>query len=359
MSRKTPATRRSTANSPRPPDADRPISLVRDRATIKKELMGLENVIDAFERNDLDATARAALAMFDAGLSFKILNSAVSAANFLSGQVKDHPESYGLLLQRATDHGLPLWAYNAGNFLMDHARGPADYERAERYFKIAMSYAERPDLQAAAYVNYCPIVRDGLVTGKRDWQASVEIYEVAANMGLIRAMVNAGNMSLNLAQEGVPGYAERAAKWYQHALDFADSGRPHLDMESVLDLKKDALLNAQLDLAGIHIDQLIDNADPEYGIRLAGELAFQSEKAQRYYSIGLRGRLERLEADPGSPAQNWRSVLTALDWTFDPRIEQHVLTLPGLGVKRCHLVDRGNDDFYIGVISVSVQFVAV
>ena len=229
---------------------------------------------------------------------------------------------------KAVDVGLPRFAYNAANRLMDEANDVPGYLAAARYFQIAMADDSDPKIKAAAHVNYCPIVRDGLITGKPDHKGAVEIYEVAAEMGLIKAMFNAGNVSRWLSNEDVLGYGERSRKWFQKAIDTYESGVPVLDMEPRDELAG-VIEQAKCEVGALNIDRRFPGADLDRGIDIVFPLALRgNESALSYLDVGLYARLTSITAAPStSPGLNWRTVLVAMGWKVSPSVrrETHLL----------------------------------
>jgi hypothetical protein len=253
----------------------------------------------------------------------------VSLVNNLAYTENSYPPSLGTMLCKATDCGFQEYAYNAANQLMDTAKSVKGYKEAERYFKIAMAFDEKPRVQAAAHVNYCPIVRDGMISGKPDWPAAIAIYEKAAKMGLVKAMFNAGNVCNWLSDKGDRVYGARAAYWFRYALDFRTAQKPNLDMESPSELEE-VFEQCMLSLSALNIDAKFDGADLEEGIQWARALANKGNLHARHnLGVGYMQRLAAMTTRPqSSPGANWRSVLSKMDWHFTEDVRTH--TLPAL-----------------------------
>lgn len=329
---------------PTPPETDNPIVLIRSTARLRKELVFLDEFVAAYEAGDVDRAARCATSAISASLERELVNSLVATVNNMAAEVAARPKSVTEMLCKAADAGFHAYAYNAANNLMHGAKSVKRYKEAEHYYKLAMAFTDDPQLQAAAYVNYCPIVRDGLISGTRDWPAAVELYEGAARMGLIKGMFNAGNVSSWLANEGDRTYGARAAQWFEYAIKFHAERQPKLDFETWAELEAEVIENCILELSACHIDSKFDGADLETGITWARQLAVKGHAhAKHNLSVGYTNRLMTLEAAPQStPGANWRTVLERLDWSFegDVRTEQVVIPVPEL---RRHLrtpVDR-------------------
>jgi len=313
---------------PEPPPTDNPIVFLRELSR-RQEFEFLHEFAGAYETGDVDRAASCAIAALDTPMERKLVGSLVSSVNNLAYTKQYYSSSVTALLCKAADKGHHTFAYNAANQLMTQAKTPEDYKKAEHYYKLAMALSEQPTIQAAAHVNYCPIIRDGLISGKPDWPAAVEIYEAAARMGLVKGMFNAGNVCDWLASRGDRTYGARAAYWFQYALEHRAAGKPRLDMETLAELD-DVFQSCRVGLSACHIDSKFDEADLEEGIRWAKEAAqLGSDDARYNLGIGYTERLARLAVQPQrSPGANWRSVLAALDWSFEGTVETIVRMLP-------------------------------
>jgi TPR repeat protein len=317
---------------PVPPTTDNPIVYVRTRAetrTHENENDFLKELLDAQGTEDVDRAAKCVKAALPAIADRKLADAMVAIVHIMATDSRCYPTSFKALLCAAADHGFLDYAYNAANHLMDGAKSVAAYKKAERYYKLAMAYEGHPGTQAAAHVNYCAIVRDGLISGVTDWPAAVEIYETAARMGLVKAMFNAGNVSSWLAFKGDRAYGARAAYWMKYALDFRAAGKPGLDVETSAELEN-VFVQCMTVLSALHIDAHFDGANLEEGIRWAREAAGKgSHSAQSNLGIGYIHRLMRMRAKPSkSPGGNWRAVLTQLDWRFTGRQRAESVAVP-------------------------------
>jgi TPR repeat protein len=312
---------------PKPPETDNPIVLLRGMS-MHRELEFLDEFLTAHSNSDVDRAARCALSALATPMERKLVDSLVSTVNNLAHATGHYSPVVTQLLCEAADRGYHQHAYNAANQLASLARMPRDFQVAERYYKIAMGFSENPALQAAAHVNYCPIIRDGLISGKPDWPAAVEIYETAARMGLVKGMFNAGNVSDWLAMSGERAYGARADYWFKYALDYRASGRPMLDMETDAELDE-VFLTSMLALSGLHIDDRFDGADLEEGIRWAKASIKDGDVSARHnLGIGYTRRLERMTTKPHHlPGANWGAVLAQMDWSFVGEIETTTRTL--------------------------------
>lgn len=309
----------SKTNHPSPPQSDNPIVILRAMSA-NKEHNFLKELLAANSNGDVDRAAKCATAALASTLKRDMVNAMVNIVNNLAYEKQQYPESIKLMLCKAADSGFHEYAYNAANHVMAQAGSTANYRVAERYFKMAMNFTEKPALQAAAYVNYCPLIRDGLISGAPDWPAAVELYEKAARMGLVKAMFNAGNVSSWLAAEGHRDYGARAAHWFRHALEVQATGMTSLDMESPAELAE-VYAQSMTALSALHIDAKFDGAQLEEGIRWAKAAINQGNReARQNLGVAYIRRLTKLNASPeASPGANWRSVLTQMDWQFqDP-----------------------------------------
>lgn len=212
------------------------------------------------------------------------------------------------------------YGYSLANVLAGSSR-IEDRREAERIFLHLIESSTTPKAQAASLVNYAPLIRDGVLSGQKDWPAAVAIYERAAKMGMVLAMFNAANVSRWIADEGDRSYAQRAAYWFQYALDYVQAGRPTLDFNGE-ETMREVLSQCRKGLAALHIDNLIPGADVNTGIALLDGLAESGdETAAQFRQIGYRNRLSRLRARPQAvPAANWQSVFRAMGWQVDAKL---------------------------------------
>ncbi|OUM00108.1 sel1 repeat family protein [Variovorax sp. JS1663] len=335
---------------PSPLESATPIIVPRPKLS-ETALRELRAVFDAIDEGRFDQAAKLASEALDRSsrsIERRFLGATIAYVD-RTAVLADHVTPALLRLRlKAVDSGFHEFAYNAANHLMEAARTRADYKAAARYYKIAMAYDGEPRTQAAAHVNFCPIVRDGLITGEKDWPGAVEIYEQAARMGLIKGMFNAGNVLLWLTGEGRTGdHGTRAASWFAQAIDHFERRLPRLDMESDAQLEE-VITNCRLNLAGMDIDGTYGGADAERGIAVVQELARQGHPVGKdYLRVGLSNRLQAIAEPPGeSPGANWRIVLTAL-----PGREMYAASLwcgstPDLLLRQCtDGVRLGNPEF--------------
>lgn len=319
-------------NPPAPPATDTPIVYLRSVADLRQlesDAEFLNELLDAHAVGDVDRAAKCVIAALPAMQDSNLADATVGLVHNMGVEEGRFPASYKKMLCLAVDFGLPEYAYNAANRLMDGPRSIRTYKKAEKYYKIAMGFNERPDLQAAAHVNYCVIIRDGLLSGTPDWPAAVEIYETAARMGLVKAMFNAANVSSWLAYRGDRTYGERAAYWLKYALDYRASHKPSLDMEPPAKLEE-VFEQCMVLLSGLHIDARFDGAMLEEGIRWAREAAERgNDHARHNLGIGHIHRIRGMTTKPSkSPGGNWRSVLSQMDWRFKGRLRHESVSVP-------------------------------
>ena len=308
---------------PGPPATDNPIIFLR-AISPRKELAFLTELLDAHEERNVDRAAKCVIDALTSTLERDLVNAMVSVVNNLAYEADQYPPSMQAMLCKATDVGFHEFAYNAANQVMNNATTVKGFQEAERYFKLAMAYEANPQVQAAAHVNYCPIIRDGLISGTPDWPAAVEIYEKAAKMGLVKAMFNAGNVSSWLANQGDRAFGARAAYWFNYALEVQASRKPTLDMESPKELEE-VYDTCMVALSALHIDAQFDEAQLEVGIGWARKAASKgNSQALHNLGIGYGRRLETLKAKPKKkPGANWCAVLSQMDWKFKKDLSTH------------------------------------
>lgn len=226
------------------------------------------------------------------------------------------------MLCKAVDAGYVASAYNAANGLLENAKSPDDFRRAERYFKIAIATLTDKSMKAASLVNYCSIVRDGLITGERDHQGAIAIYEQAAELGLVTGMFNAANVSMWEISLGKAEMFEKAAYWFQQVVDTLDSKRPLMPMDSP-QLMPPSLNEALKNLADFHINGKIEAFNLEYGIKLANRYKPNdgADVAMKNWLIemGLTRRLMMISRPPvKAPVHHWHYLLQSLGWAVEP-----------------------------------------
>lgn len=309
-------TKMTKKNPPTPPASDDPIIVLRSHAS-EARIDLLEQLLELHDSKDVDGAARCALVLLGSSVAGEMGRSIAGLVNNLAHEQRNFSTAVTAVLRKAADLGHDEFAYNTANQIMGTAKTVDEYRDAEAYYKLAMSYSANPALQAAAHVNYCPIVRDGLITGVPDWPAAVEIYEAAGRMGLVKGMFNAGNVCSWIAGKGDASYGARAAQWFSAALGCRSSQKKTLDFESAEELAE-IFDSCTVALSALHIDDLFEGANLEVGLQLAKSVAARgSAMAIQHVGVGHTRRLEELKAQPGaSPGANWRTVLSQLDWGF-------------------------------------------
>ncbi len=326
---------------PTPPDTDNPIVVLRS-ISLDKKLGFLTELLKAHDAGDVDRAAKCASTALSSEMESRTVNAMVALVSNLAHAKKRYPSSLKGLMCKASDAGFHEFAYNAANQVAKTAKSAKDFKEAERLFQIAMSFTDNPATQAAAHVNYCEIIRDGLISGVPDWQRAVKIYETAARMGLVKAMFNAGNVCSWLETKGHREYGARAAYWFNYALEHRAAKAPTLDMESAEELEE-VYEHCMGVLSGLHIDAQFDGADLEVGIGWAKELAQKGDPhGINNLGVGYIRRIAKMTAKPHkSPGANWRAVLSAIDWTFKGEVETETVFVPAELIEEgCTKVDR-------------------
>lgn len=314
-----------------PPETKDPIVILRE-ISADREIEFLDEFLNAYGAGNGEHAAKCAASAISSKLDRRAVDSMISLASNLA-YAGNNTRSLSELLCKAVDCGFLSHAYNAANVIMDMAQSAGEYLKAEHYFTIAMKHGEDRAIQAAAHVNYCAIVRDGLVSGRPDWPRAEEIYEMAARMGLAKAMFNAGNVCSWLADAGDREYGARAAYWFRFAIDHLEAGKTILDWESTAALQAEVVDRCKLALSALNIDAQFDGAQLEVGIGYAKELASRGDAQARHnLGVGYSHRLERLSFKPsGSPGETWREVLAQLDWSFEGNVATELVPMPGGG----------------------------
>jgi hypothetical protein len=213
----------------------------------------------------------------------------------------------------AAEYGRHDLAYNAANEIMFRAKSAAEYTLADRYFQMAINSSAPISLRACAITNSAEIVREGYISGEKNWLGAIELYEGAAKMGLIKAMFNAGNVLLWLVEAGDPRYGERAAAWLQKAIKTIEDGASSIDMGGP-DERRQLLQTARMRLAQMHMEGSFKGAEQSQFEKLISH--YPSDP----YSIWMMKkskylRLNQATTKPGAlPGDNWVSVLKLLGW---------------------------------------------
>lgn len=216
----------------------------------------------------------------------------------------------------AADFGYHDLAYNAANEMYEKASSPDDYRLASRYYQIAIDKSQHKGVVASAITNNAAIIRDGNITGKKDWAGAVALYEKAAEMNLVNAMFNAGNVLLWMVEAGDRSQGDRAAAWFERTITFVASGEESLDIGGQRE-RDHAQKSASLRLALMHVDGYLSKPD----LRKAGHLIapYMSEPYAQWIKTTLDSRkLARSVLEPSpSAGENWASVLRLNGWILE------------------------------------------
>ena len=215
---------------------------------------------------------------------------------------------------RAAEFGRHDLAYNAANKLMDSAQTPSQYKLAARYYQRAIQNTPNVSVKASAITNYACIIRDGLITGHKDWLGAVALYEQAAQLQLLTAMYNAGNVLLWLVEGGEHHYADRAAEWFKKVIEYVATGQPTVDIGGE-DLRRDMAMRANLRLASMVVFRFIKGADPEAAIGVVAPYLATNDYARWLVKKVYEYRLISSYVEPGhSAADNWAAILQLNGW---------------------------------------------
>jgi hypothetical protein len=217
----------------------------------------------------------------------------------------------------AVDMGFYSYAYNAANGLLGAAKSPADYRKAESYFKICIATETDPSTKAAALVNYCPIVRDGLITGERDLEGALTIYRQAANLGLLTAMFNFANVCSWQVSNHEIQHVDEGANWLRKLLKIIADGDELLcmdDPDNIGAMHEHALYL----LARFNIDGVLCQSSYAEGVSLLKRsIALSARDLQRKrwnLECAYAHKLMGLGASQGIGINPWYNVLCAIDW---------------------------------------------
>lgn len=245
-------------------------------------------------QGDLGRAISAAIAAFNrqpasplADIGRLITRSALAA--------RPAPARLAELLNLAADRGAPEHAYDWATYLTGTATTRAHFAIAETYFQRAISQSRSPRIRAASLVNYAALLRDGRTAGVPDPVRALALFEEAASMGMVLGMLNAASVCSALANDGDAAYIERAAHWFQHALDYVHAGKIVLDFNGEAALT-DHLDQCRLGLAYMHVYGTFSRADAAAGIALIAALhKAGNAQARSLTAVGEARKAARVE----------------------------------------------------------------
>jgi len=267
--------------------------------------------LNAFE---VDAAAALASQAIGNGLDHGLIEYALGCIN--TAAILNGIKGPGIeaMATRAADSGHPEFAFNAGNYVIARAATPNDFRQAELFYQLAAEQSKDDATRAAAMVNRAAIIRDGSVTGQPDFPAALALYEQAADLGLMAAMFNAGNVSLWLVDQGQAQHAEGAAKWFEKAIGTVDEGIPCVD-QITEEVRMSLYASARLRLAELHARDLLPDASFTRCRTLLEPYLGKDPHAQWALNIAHETLMCKSVVEPASTAGgNWKSVLELMQW---------------------------------------------
>lgn len=268
------------------------------------------------KRGDVESASEIAARTYGSDASLEVRREVIDTISMVAVEKGEHGHWYESLLLLAAEGGLSHCAYNVGNLISQRASTPAEHALAHRYYTQAAKNATDPATKASALVNSCEPIRDGLFTGKPDWEKAVEIYERAAELNLAVGMFNAGNVSCWLKDEGQYAFATRAVKWFTRLIQAVDEGRSFVDIGGDSEVLP-AYRSAKSRLAELHAMNQVEVVDVDFIL----SAALDDPDPQRGAWLRNRGYDHRLRSTPlqAKPAawENWLSVLTTMGWELD------------------------------------------
>lgn len=217
----------------------------------------------------------------------------------------------------AADHGYLDLAYNAGNQILWRKANKTvdDYKVASRYFQMAIERSSKDSIKYSAVTNYAEIVRDGLISGSKDWLGAVALYEEAGDKGLLNAMLNAGNVLLWLVESGDSSYSHRAAAWFERIITHVESGQNYLDLggheEAVEKLKI-----AKIRLVGMHLDGFLGEPDLEQCQKLLDTYVGDEMASNMFGRLSSLKLIEQVSLLSSSDNNSWAKLFSAAGWSF-------------------------------------------
>lgn len=244
-----------------------------------------------------------------------MIYTVITAIGNTSAFKNDFTGNVVAMLKKAVDIGAQILAYNVANALMIWAKTPDDFSEAERYFNIVINNSLDRSEKAAAIVNSAVIVRDGLITGKKDYAEAIRLYEQAGELGQVTGMFNAANVSSWLAHKGDVKYYAHMEYWLQRMLDRVGGGVPLLDSDNHPGL--DSMINnARIMLGQLNIFGKASNPKPIYGILLYRMVtSWGCYDPRRDYDIAYSHKIAQLSRPANEKAIDcWSYVLDAMDW---------------------------------------------
>ncbi|ORL54964.1 hypothetical protein B7H20_28770 [Pseudomonas aeruginosa] len=268
------------------------------------------------QAGDVESAAEVAARAYHNGASLEDRRGVIDLISQVAIENKTHGHWFESLLLLAAEGGLSSCAYNVGLLILERAKTANDHALAHRYFTQAATNATDAATKASALVNSCEPIRDGLITGRPDWQRAVEIYEQAAELNIAVGMFNAGNVSCWLKDKGQFAYAARAVKWFTHLINRVDTGGTFVDLGGDAEVHQ-VYQMAKSRLAELHALNQVEVVDVDL-ILAAAKAEPDSERAAWLLSRAYEFRLRRtaVQAKPAA-WENWLSVLSLLGWELD------------------------------------------
>lgn len=306
--------------------------ILKDRALDEPQLVPWCDAMDRLLARDVEGASEIATLAFNNGTSIDDRELIINCITDVAFEDDNYGHWFESMLLMAAESGLGHCAYNVGNLIAERATSPADYALADRYFQKAALFSTNPAVQAAALVNSCAAVRDGLITGTPDLPRAIQIYEQAAEFNLAVAMFNAANICCQMKNHGHLEYAGRAVRWLTTLINKVDAGETFVDLGG-MDLVREVYAKANVLLTDLHALGHVEHVDVER-ILTAARTDGNPEKARwlRGAAYVHKLRTTAIEAKPAA-WQNWLSVLTLMGWELAG--EPTVLDLgPGTGESR-------------------------
>lgn len=263
---------------------------------------------------DVNGAATIAAKTIGNGLDKNLVESAL--ATISRAAVRKGLQGAGIeaMTMKAADNGFHDMAFNAGNYAYDRATNPADFRLAEKYYLQAYEKSETDSVRAAAICNCAAIIREGDITGQKDWPAAVELYEKAAALDLLAGAFNAGNVSMWLANSEHKSYAVRAAKWFELVIDVVKHGKLSVDLGGEEE-RATLLKNSSMALAEIHARDLVPGASIVACQALLSPYIGIEPHAQWCLNLATETWMGKAIVAPSSTAgDNWKSVLEMMRW---------------------------------------------
>lgn len=217
----------------------------------------------------------------------------------------------------AADCGYLDLAYNAGSQILWRKANKTleDYKVASRYFHMAIEKSSNDSIKYSALTNYAEIVREGFISGSKDWLGSIALYEEAGDKGLLNAMLNAGNVLLWLVESGDRSYSARAEAWFERIITHVESGQKYIDLGGSEEATE-KLKIAKIRLAGMHLDGFLGEPDLDRCQKLLDTYIGDEMASNMLGRLSSLRLINKVNSVPSVESNSWARLFSAAGWSF-------------------------------------------